>query len=625
MNGPVQEPDVLRFGSFALDRASGELRKDGAPIKLPSQQSQLLALLAEREGHVVSREEIRQALWDRETFVDFDRSINLYINKIREALGDDPQNPTFIETLPRKGYRFITPLIKAPPVESGSGTAEPPAMSKTNVFRRWWMLAGVAAFGAIGLLAALVVPRHREGNPIRSLAVLPLENLSHDPEQDYFADGMTDELITDLSKISALRVISRTSVMQYKGTKKTVPEIARELNVDAVLEGTVMRDLGRVRITAQLIAAEPEKHLWADKYEGSLNEVLAFQDSVAQAVAREIQIKVTPQERTSLTTPRKVNPEAYEAFLRGNYLNPTEENLPKMRDYFQEAVDKDPAYAPALDALIGAYSMMQYYGVLSPQDAFPPIRDATQRLSRLDSPWTSWAAGPIHIDLAHLREDYEWDWSGAEREYKIALEINPRDVSAHMEYSGFLAAVGRTSEAVAESRRARELAPMIYWTNFQVAWRLYLDHQYDQSELESRKLMEWEPGLTWSYISQASVHLQTGRQRQAVAELRKAASLPTGGVYEMMYLGHALAVAGAKAEAQKELDKMFALSKSRYVPPSFIAMIYVGLGDKDRAFALFEKAYAEKFVHPWVLSDPRLDPIRSDARFKDLKRRIGLP
>jgi len=399
-----------------------------------------------------------------------------------------------------------------------------------------------------------------------------------------------------------------------------VPQIARELDVDAVLEGTVTRDRGRVRITAQLIRAAPEKHLWAEKYEGTLNDVLTMQDSVANAVAREIQIKLTPEEKARLTTPRAVNPEAYEAYLRGLYLNPTEENLPKMRDYFQLAVDKDPGYARAWDQFAGTWGMMVYYGVLSPKEAYPHIHDATERARQLDSS----LSGPV-AGLAHLKQEYEWDWAGAEREFKRAIEMNPRNASAHMEYSGFLAGVGRTREAVAESRRARELAPMIYWPNMQVAWRLYLDHQYAQSESESRKLIDWEPGLTWSYICPASVHLQTGRQKEAVAELRKAAALPTGGVYEMMYLGHALGVTGAQAEAQKVLDQVLSLSQKRYVPPSFIAVVYVGLGDRERALQWFEKAFEEHWMHAWVLPDPRLDPIRSDPRFRNLKQRMGLP
>src|SRR6202790_3124366 len=322
MNDRVQKPGVLRFGTFELDLASVELRKDGALVKLQSQHFQLLALLVERAGQVVSRDEIRRALWDNETFVDFDRSINFCVNQIRGALDDDPQSPRYIETLPRKGYRFIAPVTEAGDERAeAEPVAERGAVVKPIPARPWWLLSAGAAMAlvAIALATTMSVSRQRGAKPIESLAVLPLENLSHDPEQDYFADGMTDELIMDLAKIRALRVISRRSVMQYKGTKKPVPQIARELNVDAVLEGTVTRDQGQVRITAQLIGAAPEKHLWAEKYEGSLSEVLTLQDAVSRAVANEIQIKVTPRERTLLATPRAVNPAAYEAYLKGRY------------------------------------------------------------------------------------------------------------------------------------------------------------------------------------------------------------------------------------------------------------------------------------------------------------------
>jgi len=604
-----QKQRTIRFGTFELNPESGELRKDGAPVRLQSQQVQLLALLAARAGEAVSREDIRRALWDDKTFVDFDRSINFCVNQIRVALDDDPQRPRYIETLPRKGYRFIAPIAEPVP--------EPGAIAKPRVARLWWFAAVLVAIGVAAHIRAL---RHPGPKPIESLAVLPLENLSHDPDQDYFAAGMTDELITDLAKIGALRVISRTSVMPYRGTKKPLPQIARELNVEAVLEGTVTRDGGKVRITAQLIGAAPERHLWADSYEVNLGEVLAVQDAVAKAVAHQIQIKVTPREREMLNSTRAVDPEAYEAYLRGLYLNPTEDNLKKSLHYFQQAADKDAGYAPAWAQIAEVYDMMAAYGLLSRQEAAPRIRSAAERASQLDNNLVL----PV-VMLAKVRQNYEWDWRGAELEYKRAIGINPKDQRAHMDYSGLLAEVGRPVEAVAEARRAREVGPTNYWASMQVLWRYYLARQYDRAAAEAPKLIEWEPGLSWGYICQASVFLQTARQREALARLQKAVEVSNRGVFELMYLGHALGVSGDRAEGQKVLDEILGLTGRRYVPPEFIAVVYEGMGQRDRALQWFEKAYSERSMHSFILPDPRLDRIRTEPRFRDLMRRMGLP
>jgi TolB-like protein/DNA-binding winged helix-turn-helix (wHTH) protein/Tfp pilus assembly protein PilF len=623
MDDRGQDPRVLRFGIFEVEPASRELRKGGALIKLQSQHFQLLALLAERAGQVVSREEIRRALWDNATFVDFDQSINYCVNKIRVALDDDPQSPRYIETLPRQGYRFIAPMIEsrngladAPPI------AEPGPVSKPVLSRRWWLLAGAGiALVATVLAAKMFVSRHSGAKPIESLAVLPLENLSHDPEQDYFADGMTDELITALAKISALRVISRTSVMQYKGTKKPVPQIARELNVGAVLEGTVTREQGRVRITVQVIGVAPEKHLWAERYEGSLSEVLTLQDAVARAVAREIQIKITPREQTLLATPRKVDPAAYEAYLKGRYLweRSGEANLTKSREYFEKAIDKDPGYALAWAGLADTYNRLANWGVASRQDASPRARAAAEKALELENS----LVGPV-VALAEVKMQYEWDWAGAERLFKRAIELSPGYGPAHQNYALYLAEVGRPREAAVEARRAHEAEPLSGILAVNVVWFLYIAHQYDQAELESRKLGEWDPSLNGGYIL-ASVYLQTGRQREAIAELQKSAAESHRSVLDLMYLGHGLGVSGARAEGQKVLEELRGLSQQRYVPPEFIAVVYEGLGERNRALQWFEKAYTERSMHAWILPDPRLDPIRSDPRFRNLMRRMGLP
>jgi TolB-like protein/Tfp pilus assembly protein PilF len=456
---------------------------------------------------------------------------------------------------------------------------------------------------------------------IESLAVLPLENLSHDPEQDYFADGMTDDLITDLAKISALRVISRTSVIQYKGTKKPIPQIARELNVDAVLEGTVTRDQGRVRITAQLIGAAPEKHLWAEKYEGSLSDVLRVQDDVAKSVAREIQIKVTPQERALLAAPRSVDPAAYEAYLKGRYLweRSGEENLRRSHEYLEQAIEKDPGYALAWAGLADTYNRLASWGVLSHQDAAPRARAAAEKALELDKS----LVGPV-LALAEVKVGYEWDWEGAERLFKQAIGLSPNYGEAHHGYATYLAEVGRVREAVAEAQRAREVEPLSGVFSANVIWKLYLARQYDQAELEFRKLSGWVPNWTGEYIM-ASVYLQTGRQQEAIAVLQKAAADSHCSLLELMYLGHALGVSGARAEGQKVLEEMQGLSQRRYVPPDYFAVVYEGLGERDLALQWFEKACAERSINGWILPDPQLDQIRAEPRFKNLMRRMGLP
>ena len=614
-------PLVLRFESFELDASSNELRKAGSLVKLQSQPFQLLLLLAERRGEVITREEIRQALWDSQTFVDFDRSINFCINQIRAALDDDPQSPRYIETLPRKGYRFI-----AAPAQSEE--ARKPVPESRRFQPPWWLLLGVgSAVAAIVLLGSnaggvrdriLSRPAFR---PIQSLAVLPLANLSHDPEQEYFAEGMTDELITALAKISPLRVLSRTSVIRYRGTAKTVGEIARELNVDAVLEGTVLREHGRVRITAQLIRASPEEHLWAEKYEGSMEEVLKLQDAVAEAVAHSIRAKLTP-EQSALPAPRAVNAAAYEAYLKGRYFlaRNSEENLEKCKEYFQQAIEKDPGYALGWAGLADSYTLLGTYGVSPRAEMFPRARAAAEKALELDNSLVE----PM-VTLARLKREYERDWDGAERLYRRAIDLNPNYGAAHQSYAVQLAVTGRPKEALAEAQRARALEPLNHVFNTNVAWFFYLTHQYAQAERTCNISIEMDPNIPWSHICLGSVYLQTGRHQRAIAELRQAVALSKRGVMELMYLGHALGVSGDRAEAQKVLEEMKDLSARRYVPPESIAVVYVGLGDRDRAFQSFEKAYRERSMDSWVYPDLRLDPIRSDPRFKDLMRRMGLP
>ncbi len=406
----------VRFGVFEVDLRSGELHKQGLKIKLQGQPIQILSVLLERPGELVTREELREKLWPADTFVDFEHGLNAAIKKLRAALGDSADNPRFVETLHRRGYRFIASV-------KGLG----------------------APVGGVGPA------------PIESLAVLPLENLSGDPEQEYFADGMTEALIGDLGKIGALRVISRTSVMQYKKVRKPLPEIARELNVDAVVEGSVLRADDRVRITAQLIRAVPEQHLWAQSYERDLRDILVLQREVARAIAREIKIALTPEEQTRLASARPVNPEAYETCLKGRFYwyKLTPQDLETALQYFELALEKDPNYALAYIGIADVWGARAFFGVVPPREAFPKDNAAGLRALELDD---TLAEG--HYGLGSIRSFYEWDWAAGEAEYQRAIELNPNFARVRIFYGHFLSSMRRPQEGMAQFERGLELDPL---------------------------------------------------------------------------------------------------------------------------------------------------------------------
>ncbi len=432
----------IRFGVFEVDLRSGELRKQGLKIKLQGQPIQILALLLERPGELVTREELREKLWPADTFVDFEHGLNAAIKKLRAALGDSADSPRFVETLHRRGYRFIAS------VEGLGATVRPPEIVRkpaaplaAGVHRRNAWVAALTLMALVAMLFGLNVGGWRErllGGvgpvPIESLAVLPLENLSGDPEQEYFVDGMTDALISDLGRIRALRVISRTSTMQYKETRKSLPQIARELNVDAVIEGSVLRAGKQVRITVKLMRAEPEQQLWTQSYERDFSEILALQREVARAVAREIKIALTPEEQARLAIASSVNPGAYESYLRGRYHLATETNdgMELAIEYFQQALEKDPNYALPYAGLAEAYQMVGSRGLLPRSAAITRAKAAAEKALEMDP-----ALGEAHYSLGFIRY-WSWDWSGAERAFKRAIELSPSNVHAYRWYSQYL-------------------------------------------------------------------------------------------------------------------------------------------------------------------------------------------
>jgi len=630
----------IRFGVFDVDLRAGELRRKGLQVKLQEQPFQVLAMLLEHVGEVVTREELQTKLWPADTIVDFDHGLNKAINKIRKALGDSAENPRFIETVGRRGYRFIadvrvvdeSPLDEPEPVieDSPATDKQEPVESEGNPAARKrlpWPLAGKTSAIALGLVVVILVGwmlrlRSRPSLEIRSLAVLPLESLSSDPSQEYFADGMTDELITDLAQISALSVISRTSVMPYKRVRKPLSQIARELNVDAVVEGTVLRSGDRVRITAQLIQASADKHIWSQSYEGDLRDTLALQNKVARAIADQIRINLTPQEQAALKNVKAVNPEAYESYLKGRYFwnKRTADGLKTAVAYFDQAIEKDPNYAQAYAGSADSYALMGdwQYGVLAPKEALPRAEAAAIKALELDS-----TLGEAHTSLAFTLDGFDWDWGSAEREFKRALELNPGYATAHHWYAWHLALVGRNAEAIAEMKRARNLDPLSLIISADLAELLVIAHSYDESIEQSRKTIEMDPNFALAHNQLAQAYIQKEMHNEAISELEKAVRLSGGSPICTANLARAYAASGRTNEALKLLSDLKKGSNPVYSRATEIAMVYAALGDKNQAMSWLEKGYEERF-NPGVLLRPGFDPLRSDPRFQDLWRRLGL-
>jgi eukaryotic-like serine/threonine-protein kinase len=458
---------------------------------------------------------------------------------------------------------------------------------------------------------------------IQSLAVLPLESLSSDSAQGYLADGMTDELITNLAQLRALRVIARTSVMRYRGSKKTVPEIARELQVDAVVAGTVQRVGDRLRIGAQLIPATGDQAVWAKSYAGDVRDVLALQSQIAQAIAQQIQIALTPEERVRLTTARQVDPRAYEAYVRGRYFlgKRREADLRTGIGYFQRAIDADPTYAAAYSGLADCYNMLVYYGVLPPKEAYPKALSAARKALELDS-----TLAEPHTSLAWVQLMFAWDWPVAEREFRRAIELNPGYPGGHQWYVQCLVVMGRHDEAIAEGKRAQELDPLSLIVNAALARPFYNARRYDEAIAQSKKTFEIDPNYHRAHYWLGLAYEQKSMFDQAIAAFQNAIAYSDGLTLYVAAAGHAYALAGRRSQALKVLHRLEELSSQRYVSAYDIALIHVGLGDKERAMQWLERAYQERSDGLVFLKvDPRLDRLRSDPRFASLVRRVGLP
>ena len=631
----------LRFSVFEVDLNSGELRKHGIRIRIQEQPFRLLATLIEHAGEVVSREDLQKKLWTADTFVDFDHGLNKAINKIREALGDSAESPRFVETVSRRGYRFLAEVqdVDAPSVlRLASATrsqfaAEPPvavelagkpAIAKRHSLSLAWKVSALMLLVLVAFVAAWKFHSwKRPSLVIRSLAVLPLESLSSDASQDYFADGMTDELISDLGQISALRVISRTSVMTYKHAHKPLPQIARELNVDAVVEGTVVRSGDQVRITAQLIQAVTDKHLWSQSYEGDIRNTLALQNQVASAIADQIRINLNPQERAALKTAKVVDAEAYQSYLKGRFFwnKRTADGLRAALAYFNQAIEEDPKYAQAYSGLADTYALLGdwQYAVMTTKEALPKAKAAAVKALDLDS-----TLGEAHNSLAFCLDGFDWDLESGGKEFRRAIELNPGYATAHHWYAWHLALLRRYDEAIAEMKKAQNLDPLSLIIDADLAELLALANSYDESIVQSRKAIEMNPNFALAHNQLALAYLQKHMNEDAVAELQKAVRLSGGSPTCIANLARAYVASGKRTEAEELLSDLKKRSTSGYSHASEIAVIYASLGDTDQAMSWLEKGYDERF-NPGVLIRPGFDPLRSNPRFQDLTSRVGLP
>jgi uncharacterized protein (TIGR02996 family) len=625
---------VVRFGVFELNPVAGELRKAGMRQKLAGQPIQVLEALLERPQEIVTREELRKRLWPDNTFVDHELALKKAVNKLRDVLGDSAESPRFIETIPRLGYRFIAPVTvdaaaipTEPATESSvAGQPEPGSAAPPGRFPAGRVRLLVGGIAALALCAVPLLWHHGAGTSapkrpaIRSLAVLPLKNLSGDPAQEYLADGMTEALIGRLSNIRDLRVISRTSVMRFKSTEVSAPEIAKTLRVDALVEGSVIREGSRIRVYAQLIRGATDEHFWSETYDRELPDALALESDIAQSVARKVEVTITGEENSRLVAARHVAPEVYESYLKGQFArNNSRAEIEQSVAYFEDAIAKDPTFAPAYVGLAEAYESLGGSFVGAPtRDTRPKAVRAARKALELDP-----GLAEPHVLLGRILKK-QFQWADAESEFKQALALNPNNAPAHLEYADWLTSHGRLDEALAWSRRARELDPLGN-AGAEISWVLFQSRHYDDSIREMRSVLAVHPDEAMSHLGIAFPMIAKGEAAEAIPDLEKTASMMHRSPGSLELLATAHARAGHRAEALRLLDELKQGRAAGRVQATSFINPNLALGNYDEALVWFERAYQEREgILQWVKVHPFFDPVRNDPRFKDLERRVGL-
>jgi TolB-like protein/DNA-binding winged helix-turn-helix (wHTH) protein/Tfp pilus assembly protein PilF len=621
---------LLRFDNFELDVRSGELRKHGVRLRLQGQPLQVLAALLKRAGDVVTREELRAQIWTTDTFVDFDHSLHNAIARLREVLGDSAERPRYIETLPRRGYRFIAPVDAGDlPAPSGATDSAPPAdlpghlrLTKSHALLLTTVFAALVISIAVWLARTGGAPTSAAPR-LNSIAVLPLDNLSGDPSEEFFADGMTDQLITDLAKVGSLRVISRTSVMRYKGTRKALPEIARELDVAAVVEGSVIRSGRRVRVTAQLVQATKDQHLWAETYDRDLGDILKLQGEVADTIARQVREQLTPTQQALIRRAHAVNPDAYDAYLKGRLYFVNEftkpDSLQKAQRYFEESIQKDSHFALAYAGLADTYVYLAFAGALQKDQAYRSAKEALAKALELDD-----SIGEAYDTLGVLSFAFDWDWDTADREFNRAIALAPSYSCAHEDRATFLAFTGRRAEALAELTMIDQLDYGFSAGHTETA-TYYELQDYPNLIESSRRGLLLDPNDWFQHFNLGVGYERTGKVQEAISEYQKAMEI-SGNSRSDVALAHAYSGAGKKAEAEKILHNLERKLKETSASPYTLATIYAGLGENDKAFEFLEKAYSEKSldISSSLKADLLLGSLHPDPRFQIMLRRIGL-
>jgi len=615
---------TVGFGQYSLDLNSAELLRDGVTIaKLPEQSFQVLSALLEHPGELVTREELRQRLWSEQTFVDFEHGLNVVVKRLRETLGDSAEHPVFIETIPRRGYRFIYPPAEAQPGSQDQGGRKPSHV-------RRWLWIGVCVGLAAALLYGYELWRSRRTSrsdapmEIPSLAVLPLQNLKNDPNEEYLSDGMTEALITQLGMIRGLRVISRQSIMHYKGTLKTVPQIARELGVTVLVEGAVLRESQTIRISIQLIRAQPEEHLWAQSYERNLESVLRLESELARDIADQMQVRLSSQQQAKIGATRAVNVEAHESYLRAWYLlnGRTTQGVEKAIGYFQDAIGKDPSYAPAYGGLAVAYYLLPIYADRLPTDVTSKAKQAAEAGLAIDP-----SQADAYTARGWVEAVYEYRWKEGEADLKRGVELNPTNSNARLAYGMALIFLNRQSEAIAELQRARANDPLSPLTASFLGYGIFLAHRDAEAETVLQKALELDPNFHHTLSVLALAYAHEGKYHESTEAIEKGVSLAGPNIsVQPARQAYVYALCGRRDKARSIADRLSHPARSKYVPAYYLAATFLALGDRDRAFQFLHLAYGTRdYMLPYLRSDPIWDPIRDDERFRHLVRLMNFP